>query len=715
MANSGNFTTSSSEGRSLTFSWSVKSQSVANNTTTISWSLKGSGSYSGYVICGGFEVIIDGSTVYSKSTDYRVNVYKDTTVASGTHTITHSGDGSKTFSASAEAGIYSFAVNCDGEGEWTLPTIPRASTISSAGNITLGSKCNITFTPKSTTFYYNIKFSLGTWSVNTGLFCPGTTSSYTYNGYTIPANSTLYALIPNSTTGTMTATLTTYKSNSTSAQIGTTSVKTFTVTIPSTVIPTVGTITLNPHDINNQNILIQGKNKLQISVSGCAAGSGSSIRSYTFSGPGINTTTTSAQIDSAGTIPNSGTLTYTVTVTDNRGRTASKTATITSYPWAAPTITINKAYRVKTSTSTTADDSGTYVRCEYSLTFSDVGKTNDVTVKLYYKKNSASAYTSADVLTNSTNTSGIYVLNGIDIASTYTMYATITDNYSGNTSSAKVVVSSASRILNVRSNGKGVAFGKLADTDNILDSAWTIKTDKPVETLLGLSYRGYNAISSTANDTTAKWNESGDVGNLGVTMYNTTGLLTDQPSQYGIVLNLAPNNSEVHQIWATQASGALYHRGGNRNGWSGTWRQILDDQNYTAYAQKAPVQLYSSTGAVGTVTLSQSAANFSYLEIFYTDNNGRQPNSVKISAPNNKYVTLSCIEPGTSQNTDSSGNIETRAYIRSSGWTISGTTLTPGLSGEQKGVYVGMYTTVNGYVAVHYQQYIKIVKILGYK
>ena len=260
MANSGSFTTSSSEGRSLTFSWAVKSQSVANNTTTISWNLKGSGSYSGYVICGGFKVVINGSTVYSKGTDYRINVYQDTTVASGTLDISHTGDGSKTFSASAEAGIYSYAVNCNGSGSWSLPTIPRASTITSAGNVTLGDKCSITFTPKSKTFYYNIKFSMGTWSANTGLFCPGTTSAYTYNGYTVPANATMYALIPNSTTGTMTATLTTYSANNTSKQIGSTSVKTFKVTVPSTVVPTVGTITLNPHDINYQNINYAIKN-----------------------------------------------------------------------------------------------------------------------------------------------------------------------------------------------------------------------------------------------------------------------------------------------------------------------------------------------------------------------------------------------------------------------------------------------------------------------
>ena len=93
-----------------------------------------------------------------------------------------------------------------------------------------------------------------------------------------------------------------------------------------------------------------------------------------------------------------------------------------------------------------------------------------------------------------------------------------------------------------------------------------------------LSNIGNNAITSTANDTTAKW---GAFGN-GVSFYSTASQITDQPTQYGYVINICPSaNSEVHQIWATQASGNMYHRGGNSSGWSGTWRKILDSANTT--------------------------------------------------------------------------------------------------------------------------------------
>lgn len=130
MALQGSFNTTAYGGRYLTLSWTA-TQSIANNTSTISWSLRGSGGgTTGYYEAGNFKVIIAGETVYSSSG--RIKLYNGTLVASGTKTIAHNTDGSKSFSASAEAGIYYVAVNCSGSGSWALNSIPRAATITSA-------------------------------------------------------------------------------------------------------------------------------------------------------------------------------------------------------------------------------------------------------------------------------------------------------------------------------------------------------------------------------------------------------------------------------------------------------------------------------------------------------------------------------------------------------------------------------------------------------
>ena len=709
MASSGSFTTTACEGRSLTFSWSIQSQSIANNTTTISWNLKGSGSYTGYVMCGGFNVVINGVTVCNNSTDYRIEVWPGTVVASGTHTISHNSDGTKSFSASAKAGIFTYAVNCSGSGTWALTTIPRASTITSASNITLGNNCGITWTPASTDFQYDIFFTLGSWRVSTGKIAPKTTSAYTYNYYQIPANYDTLSQIPYSTTGTMTATLTTY--NSSGTQIGSTSSKTFTVTVPNTVVPTVGTITLTPQ---TYSYLIQNKNTVNVAVSGCSAGTGSSIKSYTFLGPGISTTTTSTSVVSS-IISNTGTLTYRVTVIDSRGRTASKTATIYCYPHFLPRITSLNAFRCNENGQ--ADKNGLKIKCSFTLTYALVNNTNKCSVNIYGKTGDGNykSIRTASGLSNDSGTIGVSLLvNGtFDLNSKHTLYVTATDGYGGSGKSETFILFGASKILNITSDGTGIAFGKMAESEEMLDSRWPIKTDAPEQTMQNLSYRGTNLISSTDKDTVANWNNQ---GNLATTFYTETGKLTNQPSQYGFLLNLSAGigGKEMHNLWFQQPNGDVSHRGGNGDGLGG-WRKFLDSSNYTSWVSTKPTTLYStSTGNIGTITLSESAANFTYLEIFYTDNNSRQPNSVKIYSPNGKYVSLSCIEPSTSGS-------EPRVYIRSSGWTISGASMIVGrsdLSGVNAGVYGQMYPHANGTnidVKVTANNYIKIFRILGYK
>lgn len=109
-----------------------------------------------------------------------------------------------------------------------------------------------------------------------------------------------------------------------------------------------------------------------------------------------------------------------------------------------------------------------------------------------------------------------------------------------------------------------------------------------------LNIKGDNTITSTANDTTANWGAHGN----SVHFYTTTGQLIDQPSQWGYILNIGKTN-EVHQIWMTQASGDLYHRGGNANGWSGTWRKILDSSNYGSHTHSyLPLSGGTLTGPV---------------------------------------------------------------------------------------------------------------------
>lgn len=464
------------------------SYNTTNNTSnvTITFSIKGPWAPSFYEWDTNYGIAVDGVVKQTGSSEPYIST-SYVQLLSWTGNITHNTDGKKSISVGVylnqdDAANYLpkqyTSSNLLTMGSMTLTNIPRASSITSASNVTLGNACSIKWTPANSNFQYRIRFSLGDWKHTTGYIAPKTTNAYTYTGYTIPKDA-LLSYIPNSTTATMTATLYTYSyNNSKYTQIGSATSKTFTVTVPSDVKPTVGVITLTPESINGQSILVQSKNKLTVSTSGCSAGTGSSIKSYTFSGPGISATTTSTSVTSSSTLSNTGTLTYTVTVTDNRGRTNSATAAIECHEWVAPSIVLN-AYRVESPESTEENSSGGYVRCSYELEYSSVGDTNDVSVTMHYRKSSETTLSDVDVLSDDKSTSASNVVS-IPLDSTYIIYADISDNYGGSSKSNTVTMFSAERAFNIRPSGSGLALGKMAETDNKFDCKWPAHFDTTV-------------------------------------------------------------------------------------------------------------------------------------------------------------------------------------------------------------------------------------------
>ncbi len=105
------------------------------------------------------------------------------------------------------------------------------------------------------------------------------------------------------------------------------------------------------------------------------------------------------------------------------------------------------------------------------------------------------------------------------------------------------------------------ATGAIANGGGIVDY---MKTN-------GFTFLGTNPISSTSDDITANWAALG----TGYARYNTTGLLINQPSQWGFVINYK-YGSDIFQIWETQNRGPMYYRSGDANGWSKSWTKILD-------------------------------------------------------------------------------------------------------------------------------------------
>jgi len=567
MASSGSFNTGGYDGRYLTFSWSVKSQSISNNTTTISWSLKGAGgSTSIWYMAGAFKVVINGSTVYSSSN--RIQLYNGTTVASGTYTMTHSSNGSRSFSASAEAGIYTYAVNCRGNGSWSLPTIPRAATISSAPNFNDTGNPTITYSNPAGSSVSSLQACIADTSANVIVAyrdISKTGSSYTFN-LTDAERNALRAETPNSNTATFRFYVKTVISGTTYRNY-----TTGTMTIVNAA-PTFNAAYLDSNSATtaitgNNQLIVRNQSTLRINVTNLSAKKSSTIKSVTCT---LNGTTYTGTVSGTSCTFNIGTVNIasntaaTITVTDRRGNSTSQNLTIQILDWVLPSaiVTMERENNFYSNTSINVDGS-----------ISSVDDKNSMTIKLRYKKVSDPSWSGYTVMTDN-----VPQTFNLDNNYEWNVQVVITDVF-GNTTYNLIL-----------SRGMPISF-----FDRLKSSI------------------GFNCFPSRS--------QSLEVNGIGL----------------------------------------------------------------------SEVELYNdSTGTSGTVTLSESAENFTYIEIFYRSND-LDFGSVKIYQPNGKKACLMLATPF-------SGTI---LYLKTARLAISDTSIYKESENElelQNGSGISAYSASNIYI-----------------
>lgn len=466
MAKSGSFNTGSYTSqvtRYLTFSWEIVSQSVEDNTSTISWQLKGGGS-SGYMYCGGFKVVIDGDTVYSKSTDYRVQVYNTTVIASGTKVITHNADGTRTFTASAQAGIYTYAVNKSGSGSFVLDTIARASSFTvSNTSPDMGTEITFNITRASTAFKHRLTM---TWNGEVSDVGSGIDTS---RRWTVPLR--LANDLPNSASGGCVFTCITYNGDT---EIGR---KTLNVTlkVPDNVKPSC-TVTLE--DVagaeNTYGSPVKGLSKLKVTVNPTLAYS-SPIDSYSITANGVKY---SGQTVTTGVLQTAGASSVTVTVTDKRGRSGTATRNINVLDYAAPAVSAMAVHRC--DKDGTSNDRGDYVKVTFSAAVSSLSGKNSASYSLKYKKSSASAWTTmtqdangksiASLLNNYAPVDEVFIISA-DGNSAYDISVTAMDRHG--TATRNTSASTARTLMNFF--GNAIGFGKVAEKENTIQIAMDVE------------------------------------------------------------------------------------------------------------------------------------------------------------------------------------------------------------------------------------------------
>lgn len=486
MASSGSFNTGGYEGRYLQFSWKETSQNVSSNTTTISWTLKGAGGGNVWYKAGNFKVVIAGETVFSSST--RIQLSNGTVVASGTYTFKHNADGTKKFTASAQAGIYTVAVNCTGSSSFTLDTIARASQPSCitwpehTQNVgEFGDEISIHMNRNSADFTHTVRYQFGSKS--------GTIAENVETGvkWVIPLS--LMDLLPAVTSGSGTIYVDTYNG---STKIGTKWCG-FTAKVPASVKPKCTIQVLDATNIQDTyGNLVKGLSKLYVKTNFYAAYS-SPVASYNVNANGVRYTDDEI---TTGVISKAGTTTITATVKDKRGRTSD--AVSASFPvldYSPPSVT--KLSVIRCNQDGTANKRGAYVKVIFSAAISSLNSKNTALYYLYYKKSTDSSYTKVSFtdLTNKYSVSNSSYIFAAATGSSYDVTIEAVDRH--NTGEKSTKASTAASIFSFRgfktSNGveDGVGLGKVPDKPNTFQVGWDAEFDKDL-VQRGNSYSSYS-------------------------------------------------------------------------------------------------------------------------------------------------------------------------------------------------------------------------------
>lgn len=453
-----NFSGSWGSNLTLDASYVVKSQNIANNTSVITFTVK--------LIANGYASITDSGTkpltinVNGGGAIPQVNVSispgQTKVLLSNDYTIGHNSDGTKTADLSAKIDI-----NIGGYGSATvalkayLPKINRTSTIT-VPTATLGSSVNIAISKADTNYTSTLRYE---WYGSTGTIVDKTTS--TSYSWTPPLS--LASGIPNSVGGSGKIFIDTYSGTT---LLGTSSA-TLTANVPSTVIPTLSSVTLSDTNSKVSAILtspnfLQVLSNIAVNFTGASGAYGSTIQAYKAEIVGKNQSTNSNG-GTLGIMNYNGSYTIRSTVTDSRGRTSAPVdTTINVIEYFLP-VFYYEASRIGSDSQTIQ------VKRNAKIAPIAVGGTQKNTMTITFRTSLAGkntwttsqtgggSWTAINTLTDSLDSlSGVF-----SVSSSYDIEGTISDRFSGDikfsdTIGTKVVVSSKDK------DGRH-GFGRIAD------------------------------------------------------------------------------------------------------------------------------------------------------------------------------------------------------------------------------------------------------------
>ena len=458
--------------------YGLVSQNIGANSSVIRvWvNLYSDGYGSMYGVTAPLTINVNGGSAVH-NVGVNINTNSGVTLFSQEYNIGHNGDGTKTVNVSAR-----LALNIGGYGEaswgtnYGLPTIPRASSSSDITG-TLGRALTININRASGSFTHTVKYNFGSLSgtIGTGV---GTSISWT------PPMS-LATAMPVKTTDWGNITIETYNGGS---KIGSKTYR-MTLTIPDSVVPSLGSITLTETNsiakqlLNSSSMFVQNQSDIKVTFNSAAGNTGSSITSYHARIVG-RPNTCSSNNDTLGRMNYSGNVTVEAWVVDSRGRTSNKvTKQVSVMEYTPPAI-----YFTATRGNDTASSNKVIVSRTASISRLLVNNVQKNTFKLEF---AYGAYGTSDRTPDSganiNQTTGTYSITRsdavmsatFDVGKSYKIYGRLTDAF-GSTPWIEYEIHPERMVTGMAETT--VSFGKYPEIANAVDSLWPYYyNNKPIQ------------------------------------------------------------------------------------------------------------------------------------------------------------------------------------------------------------------------------------------
>lgn len=463
---------SGSYGRNMTLEvWSDwNRQDVASNSSTVNVQARliTNGYASMWGVTADVTITINGGGAIEHPT-INIGTSSSQLLFAHDYVVGHDSDGRKTVGIQV-----SVALNAAGYGssmvafDLPLPTIARASTATIASS-ELGKPATITIDRKNSAFKHTLSYN---WNGMTGTIATNVDTSYSW---TLPmkfANS-----IPNATSSWGRVLIDTYSG---STKIGTTEAA-FTASIPESIKPTLGSISLTDANtkvsslLGASNTFVQVLSNIKVAFNNASGAYSSTISNYHAEIVDKNMTTTSN--GGALSMMNfNGSATVRATVTDSRGRTSEPVEVeVNVLPYFTPQLSFTAQRSGSAGTTVTVTRNAKIA----PLTVGDKQK-NTMKLSFKYKRhsqtddefvadtgNAGGTWTTVSELINSQANLGA-VFNSLV---TYEIIGHIEDSLTSYDFKATV----GTEQFPTTFRPDGIGLGKVPETANAVDSDWVYK------------------------------------------------------------------------------------------------------------------------------------------------------------------------------------------------------------------------------------------------